>query len=153
MQPKVKPLAVAVMLVTAGCVGPTEYAPAASANQMGYFDTRLSENLWIVRARVNGASRPHGGRDMVFRRAAELIAEEGYTYFQVIAQEGQTSPIGSVGVMPGEQFSLHVRGADSPEPPSEEDCRENNPRLCFTLSVASVLAGEIPVYQSNYILP
>lgn len=76
---------VCASLAAASCA--TSYGPryerAADNGDTGYYDTRVSENRFIVQYRAAGGDAQLG-EDFAFRRAAELALEEDYDWFQVI---------------------------------------------------------------------
>lgn len=71
----------------AGCASTysPRYQRAADSRDIGYYDTQVSENRFIVQYRSD-RDDPRLAEDFAFRRAAELTLDHGYDWFQVISR-------------------------------------------------------------------
>ena len=77
----------AVSCVTAS--GP-RYERASSANDFGYYDTRLDDNRYRVQYRADGSD--YGvAQDFAMRRSAQLTLDRGYQWFQVVGRSRAVS--------------------------------------------------------------
>ena len=78
---------------------------------------------------------------MAAYRAAELMKARGFSYLQILDQDGkatQFSMRGSIMHGSGETMTLTVRGANDAAAPT--DCRSANPGMSSTLAIEPLIA-------------
>jgi hypothetical protein len=71
----------------------TKYKPASFIGLGGYKDKMITPDTWQVSASANSVARRGFAGDMAVYRAAELAKKNGYTFFQIIKQDGSTRMI------------------------------------------------------------
>ncbi|AKE52552.1 CC0125/CC1285 family lipoprotein [Kangiella geojedonensis] len=75
---------ISACLVLAGCASTTAYAPAESAEDYGYYSTKLGEDRYRISFNGNTSTSQNTVKDYALLRAAELTLQEGGTWFQVV---------------------------------------------------------------------
>ncbi len=83
-----KPVLIALSLAiiaAAGCA--TSYSPryqrASDDRDIGYYDSKISDNRYVVQYRTDRAN-PALAEDFAMRRASELTLDSDYDWFQII---------------------------------------------------------------------
>ena len=82
-------IAAGLLSACASNYGP-RYQEARSPSDIGYYETRLEENRYIVQYRTD-VNDPRLAEDWVFRRAAELTRDNRYDWFQVLSRSRNLS--------------------------------------------------------------
>nr|WP_295373465.1 hypothetical protein [uncultured Sphingosinicella sp.] len=136
------------LVLLGGCSGMgTNYGPIGLKG--GYKEAQVSPGVWRVVGSGNGFSGEGFGRHMAMYRSAELMKAAGFSHVQIIDQQGKVRYMGQRGAPAtnyvGEDFILFVRGANSPDSPSE--CRAKVPTACFTYPVEETMARLRPVLR------
>lgn len=84
--------AVIVASLLLGCFHPTPYKrQSGELGSSGYFDKKLTEDIYHVWADVNDYTVAAYAQQFTFRRSAELTLENGFRYFVVLTPENQAS--------------------------------------------------------------
>jgi hypothetical protein len=132
-----------------GCAGSQPGARPGTATKYrpsyifgGYSEKQIEPGIWLVKARSNGIAAAGFGRNMAAYRAAELLKAQGFTYMQILKQQGKAQFFSVGGGVPtnsaGEFLNLTVRGAHGPAAPA--DCRDKLPSSCMTLAIDPLMA-------------
>ena len=90
-----------VLLMNAGCGGPTPYQKAAGPTALGYSDYQVKDNIYHVF--VSGVPVKDKGvyRDYWYRRSKELCEGKGFQEYRVIKytqDDGDPTPVVKSGV-------------------------------------------------------
>ena len=91
----------AIALGLAACATPTTYGPQADARGVGFSDYRIETGRYRVTFQGGPGAPPEQVHDFALRRAAEIVARDGYDWFRVVDRFGERT--GSRGV-PGLYF-------------------------------------------------
>ncbi len=75
------------LLVLGACASGPAYAPAESADAMGYADQRIEDNRWRVTYRGDSKMSSAEVQDYALMRAAQVTLENGGDWFEVIAAD------------------------------------------------------------------
>ena len=70
------------------------YHAAQSVADVGYFDTRIDQNRFIVQYRPGWSGDARGAETFALMRASELALARGYDWFQVLSRNGVAYPYG-----------------------------------------------------------
>lgn len=135
-------MAAAVSL--SGCqpeLAATRYGPLGSDG--GYSERIVEPGVWRVSATTNGFVRPGFARWMALHRSAEIVSAAGFPYLQILDVRGIPQVCHSIPCAGGEALRIWVRGARTPDPPS--DCRAEDAQTCRTMSAEAVMAELAPL--------
>jgi hypothetical protein len=78
-------LFLAVVFLSSCASAPTAYAPIGPNG--GYYDFRVSEDIFVVRFSGNASSPLEYVRDLCLLRCAEVAVKNGYRYFIMLSSE------------------------------------------------------------------
>jgi hypothetical protein len=73
----------------AGVYGGPRYEQARGAHDVGYYETRLADNRYVVQYRAEREDE-RLAEDFAMRRAAELTLEQDYDWFQILSRRGMS---------------------------------------------------------------
>jgi hypothetical protein len=88
MRPMLCALA-AIALGLAACATPTTYGPQADARGVGFSDYRIETGRYRVTFQGGPGAPPEQVHDFALRRAAEVVARDGYDWFRVVDRFGE----------------------------------------------------------------
>lgn len=105
MRAKSMIIALGTVLALAGCASTqTLYGPVLDTGgyQTGYSDFRIEDNRWRVTFRAGPDGDESLAEQFALRRAAELSAQAGYDWFEIVQRDTETegyqdSPVGVHG--------------------------------------------------------
>lgn len=125
----------------------TKYRPEGMLG--GYAETQVSAGIWQVTGRSIGIAERGFGRNMAAYRAAELMKARGFSYLQILDQDGKATQFSmGGGSMYDSGETMTLRSANDAAAPT--DCRSANPNFCSTLAIEPLMAKLAP---SLYIEP
>lgn len=75
----------------AACATPTTYGPQADARAVGFSDYRIETGRYRVTFQGGPGAPPEQVSDFALRRAAEVVARDGYDWFRVVDRVGERS--------------------------------------------------------------
>lgn len=75
------------MLILASCA--TSYQRSGLTG--GYSETKLGENIWSISFQGNGYTNDERASDFTLLRSAEVCLENGYSFFIITQNTGQSS--------------------------------------------------------------
>ena len=75
---------ISICFILAGCSSKTAYAPAETAEDYGYYSTKISDNRYRIGFNGNTSTSQNTVKDYALLRAAELTLQEGGSWFQVV---------------------------------------------------------------------
>ncbi len=81
-------LCLATLIFSYGCQ-PTPYQRLGTNSAGGYSEKKLSENTFHIRFVANDNTPSNTVRDYLYRRAAEITIQNGFTYFTIIRGPSQ----------------------------------------------------------------
>jgi hypothetical protein len=144
-------VAVSVFAVTSGAAlasAPTERS--VEPPRIKHVEKEIAPGIWRVTTRSDSFGY---AKNIAFYRAAQLLADRGFEYVQLIDQKGQVGwqtnrfePGKMRGL--GEFMQLTVRGAHNSVRPT--DCRAKQEDHCFALPTASILARLAPTMPVGF---
>lgn len=76
-------------LSLAACATPTTYGPQADARGVGFTDYRIETGRYRVTFQGGPGAPPEQVSDFALRRAAEVVARDGYDWFRVVDRFGE----------------------------------------------------------------
>lgn len=76
-------------LSLAACATPTIYGPQADARGVGFSDYRIETGRYRVSFQGGPGAPPEQVADFALRRAAEVVARDGYDWFRVVDRFGE----------------------------------------------------------------
>jgi hypothetical protein len=94
-------VAVAVLMVAAGCTTPAVYGPRQEQSATGYSDTQLASNRWRVTFTGNSATKRETVENYLLRRAAEVTLAAGHRWFVFDNRDTETQTTYHSMVWPG----------------------------------------------------
>ncbi len=71
------------------CATPTTYGPQADARAAGFSDYRIETGRYRVTFQGGPGAPPEQVSDFALRRAAEVVARDGYDWFRVVDRIGE----------------------------------------------------------------
>jgi hypothetical protein len=88
----VKPalLAITALLLAGACASTSPYREATSASASGYSEQVVETDRYRVQYRMAGRDA-RAAQDYALLRAAELTLEKGYSTFEIVSREAETS--------------------------------------------------------------
>lgn len=89
MRPMLALAALTLAGSVAACATPTTYAPQADARGVGFTDYRIETGRYRVTFQGGPGAPPEQVNDFALRRAAEVVARDGYDWFRVVDRIGE----------------------------------------------------------------
>lgn len=83
-------IAPAIVLGLAACATPTAYGPVGQGG-VGFSDYRIETGRYRVIFQGGPGAPPEQVHDFALRRAAEVVARDGYDWFRVVDRFGERS--------------------------------------------------------------
>lgn len=75
----------------AACATPTTYGPQSGPRSVGFTDYRIETGRYRVSFQGGPGAPPEQVADFALRRAAEVVARDGYDWFRVVDRFGDRS--------------------------------------------------------------
>lgn len=151
---------IATVLVVGACTTQSPYTPADSADAYGYYSTPLGADRYRVSFNGNTATGQNTVTDYALLRAAELTAEQGMDWFQIVERATNRTEESSAGAGvshrtgPAVQRDCGLLGCTTtmrPEPRTAVGVDTGTSRTSYSVSLEIVMGnGPMPENDGRY---